>query len=216
MESTFTSLTSNVGNADGATSTTATSHDGGCASLPQVDGEFTLPIRSASRSSISTSTSTSTLESTIAVDGSKRKRSLSETPEEERPAKKHYIPSRYVVFNSPSGTSVTIHFQGYIDEDVMKEVGVPDDGIPEDVDANIYDLVGRDPEACYNHPWVDLPGLVEYVLEDGLEEATASIHDDSDESLYALGETYGDIDYYSDSDDYSDEDEESDRSEDLF
>ncbi|OTA97639.1 hypothetical protein M434DRAFT_26673 [Hypoxylon sp. CO27-5] len=216
MEFTFTSHTTNPGNADGATSTTATSRDGGRASLPKAGGVYVLPIRSASRSSsASTGSSTATLKSTTTVDSPKRKRSLSETPEDERPAKKLYIPARQVVFEDPIGPSVTIHFQGYINIDPYEE-GYYEDGIPEDIDAGILELVEQDPEARYNHPWVDIPGIIQYVLEGGLEEETAGIHDDTDEGLCFLAEVYGEREYGLDPDDYSDdsvEDEEDEEDE---
>ncbi|KAI0837917.1 hypothetical protein F5Y06DRAFT_57545 [Hypoxylon sp. FL0890] len=205
MEYTFKFRASDVGKTGGAA---ATSNPTDRASAPKKFGTFTLAFRSRS---ISTVSSTSSLQKLPASNaGTKRKRSSSETPEDERPAKKNYIPNRQVVLKGNDGLPVTFYFQGYNDPDTLKEEGLGADGIPADVDADIDDLVERDPWARYDHPWADIPGMVEFILEETDFPETAAIHDDTAESLYALAKVYAeDEGEYPGSDfEFSDDEEE--------
>ncbi|KAI1417334.1 hypothetical protein F5Y13DRAFT_152520 [Hypoxylon sp. FL1857] len=184
-KSTFTFRVRDVANANGTPNTIVT---GGYAPSSNSCGVHAhkFPALTAESPSSSTSSSASSDEkSPVSEDRPKRKRDHSETLENERPAKRHYIPAREVVMKN-GDKLVTLHFEGY------NNPNVDDADKLSDVDADIYDLVKRDPEACYDHPWTNMPGLVEYLLENSIFEETVGIHNDTEECLYALAEAYAD------------------------
>ncbi|KAI1137429.1 hypothetical protein F5Y05DRAFT_387192 [Hypoxylon sp. FL0543] len=167
MEHQFTFRVPNDCSTNGAANNaTAPSCPSGCAEPAQTFGASNSPIRGLGTSAGGNMASLATSMATSV--GSKRKRACSEMPEEERPGKKHFVPSREVTLKDHNGLPVKVQFDSYNDPD--DELELPAGGIPEDVDADITDLVPRDPQASYNHPWADIPGIVDSVLEEGSKE----------------------------------------------
>ncbi|KAI2468171.1 hypothetical protein F4781DRAFT_399637 [Annulohypoxylon bovei var. microspora] len=56
-----------------------------------------------------------------------------------------------------------------------------------DVDASVDDLVAADPDAATNHPWTDIPGLIDDVKAIAcLQSTLRAIHQDTEEGLKFL------------------------------
>ncbi|KAI1379079.1 hypothetical protein F4677DRAFT_357273 [Hypoxylon crocopeplum] len=63
------------------------------------------------------------------------------------------------------------------------------EGIPDDIDADVNDLVGPDPDGSLTHPWADIPGLLEALDEEDNWEF-ACIHDNTTASISRLAEAW--------------------------
>ncbi|KAI1101031.1 hypothetical protein F4804DRAFT_25596 [Jackrogersella minutella] len=117
----------------------------------------------------------------------KRKRCQPENVEDAPPAKKnHPLPVRQRK-QKPHG------IPHIFERPVYHYDPTDNSGIPDDVDADLDDLVKGDPNALYNHPWADCPGILEQVKEEPEElirAGLAGIYEDTAEGLSFMAETY--------------------------